>query len=751
MDWTAITGGGLLLLAGGAWYATKPKATRLRALGLPTSMPADTATRNNLPAAREGLIAIARDPHILLAATGSLGLVTRIQENLGLSPEQYKSMLKPAIDAFALYVQMLPASESHHHANPGGLLQHLLESASNASKLTQSYKLPKGAATEQQHKYKTHWAVGITLCALLHDVGKPIANQGITLHSQTSVLRPWDGLSGAMTQYAKATHYAVVFEYAPYDTHTRLPVILLQSLVNEKTRQWLEQAPGLLPAMMTYLDGKATDTDAIKEIVTLADQHSTKENLAAGPKSRFASARAVPAIERMLGGLRGAIADEELALNRAGAAGFVDTDGEHVYFVAGVVVDAARKWLDANETRNTGAAGLPKDNSRWFDTFQEHGALVAHPSGGSIWPIQVAIPKPDGGDWSMRLTTLKFRVQTVFAANNLPAPLDGTVTPELTKSKPIQETAQLPSVVVIEPPAIEAAQPTETVLQSERGLAAAAWQQQPAPAKTVFVDPFVDQVVPEPAAPLAANVVRVTHDPQADYAALERMMGMDLSSASPTPEAVVAKVLAVETHHPATPEAASAPANDEGDEFLSPAIAARMDDIPTSRSVLASPPVRAADEHTGTGTLGLKTLDPAVNQFLIWLQNGISRGDIPLNQSTGIAHVVPEGLALLSPRVFMDFVEQNPHLLALLEPNVTEVAKETKKTDKTNYKRLQRRVENSGYLLINTSKSKLHTYHARTDGAKMHMIVLGQPQRFFHGLPPENTRITRSSPPIIAI
>jgi Putative helicase/Putative conjugal transfer nickase/helicase TraI C-term len=763
VDWTVAAGGGLLLAAGGLWYATKPKRSRS---GQNDSQVATFAAPLSaaLPAPREGLIAIARDPQVLLAASGSLGLVTRIRENLGcLTPAQYDTLLKPAIDAFTLYVQMLPASESHHHANPGGLLVHLLESASTASKLTQSYKLPKGAATEDQHKYKPQWALGITICALLHDVGKPISNLGIALHSERRQLRSWDGLSGAMTQYGQATHYSVAFEYSPYESHTRLPVILLQSLVSEQTRQWLEQAPGLLPAMMGYLDGHASESDAIKEIVTLADQHSTKTNLANGPKSRFARARAVPAIERMLGGLRGAIADEELPLNRAGAAGFVDLDGEHVYFVAGVVVDAARKWLETKETRQTGAAGLPKDNSRWFDTLQEQGALVPHPSGGSIWPVQVSIPKPDGSDWEMRLTTLKFRVTTVFADNNRPAPLMGTVTPELlVKTKAtaegVQATGTTTAIVtdVMPVTASPSATTQDVVASFTAALAAmpvattaptrsAAPKPSKAPPPTLaFVNPHNNAAAEEP---VHAPTLLVTNDPQADYEAFERMMGM---ATAPTATPAVATATAASTPEALVATAETGSDEDDG-EFLSPAVSARMDVIVPQRSVLAAPPVRAADEHTGSGVRGLKELDPAVNQFFLWLQNGISRGEIVLNQPIGIAHVVTEGLALLTPRVFSDFVEQNPHLLALLEPNTAELDKETQKTDKTPNRRLQRRLENSGYLLISTTKSKIHTYTAKIGGSKMSMIILGQPQRFFHGLPPENKRITRISAPIVAI
>ncbi len=761
----STTGGALLLLAGGAWLASKPKrgdadAASSVAITKDVRIKPPFAARAliPLPPAREGLLAIAHDPTVLMQATGCKGLVTQIRDNLGLPDTDFTKLVLSAIDAFALYVQMLPASESHHHANPGGLLIHLLESACHASKIGQSYKLPRGAATEEQHKFKAHWAVGITLSALLHDVGKPISNLDLKLHDARGELGNWDGLSGAMTQYAKATHYSVKFGYAEYEAHTRLPVILMQSLVGHETRQWLEQAPGLIPAMMTYLDGKAPDNDAIKEIVTLADQHSVRQNLLTGPKTQFASARAVPAITRMLAGLRGAIADEEMALNRPGAGGFVDADGEHIYFVAGVVIDAARKWLDTNETRHHGAAGLPKDNTRWFDTFQEHGALVTHPSGGSIWPLHVAVAKPDGTVWEQRLTTLKFATKDVFAHNNLPRPLQGTLTPDLASKTPAAKLVDVASPVIVTTlEALPVQQTRNTRQLEEKGFNAGRAIFEAMPAPVSFVDPFIDSLAGQ--AHKTAPQLVTTGNAQDDYAAMEAMFGfaMPIESLAVSVSEGAGTGMTSPAETPTTPATASqiqaqtasyTEEDNDNAEFLSTSMSAKFDAMPAMRNVLAAPPVRPADEFTGLGTASMG-LDESVNHFLAWLQNGLSRGDIQYNQSTGMAHMVPEGLALLSPMVYIEFIRQNPHLHALFEPTDDERSKSTKKTDKALHRVIQRRLENSGLLRINTSKSKLHTYSARAgEGNKMTMIIIGRPQQFIHPLPPENNRITRLSPPL---
>ncbi|MBU4183580.1 MAG: TraI domain-containing protein, partial [Gammaproteobacteria bacterium] len=44
-----------------------------------------------------------------------------------LSSQVWRRDLQPAVQRYAEYVQLMPASESHHHAHVGGLLAHTLE------------------------------------------------------------------------------------------------------------------------------------------------------------------------------------------------------------------------------------------------------------------------------------------------------------------------------------------------------------------------------------------------------------------------------------------------------------------------------------------------------------------------------------------------------------------------------------------------------------------------------------------------
>ena len=77
-------------------------------------------------------------------------------------------------------VQLLPASESHHHSHLGGMLDHGLEVLSFSAKLRQSYVLPQNAAPEEQSKQRDAWTAAVIYAALVHDIGKVIVDIAVS-------------------------------------------------------------------------------------------------------------------------------------------------------------------------------------------------------------------------------------------------------------------------------------------------------------------------------------------------------------------------------------------------------------------------------------------------------------------------------------------------------------------------------------------------------------------------------------------
>ena len=67
-------------------------------------------------------------------------------QQVSMTQDMFNELYKKPIERYAEMVQLLPASESHHHSHLGGMLDHGLEVLSFSAKLRQSYVLPQNAA-----------------------------------------------------------------------------------------------------------------------------------------------------------------------------------------------------------------------------------------------------------------------------------------------------------------------------------------------------------------------------------------------------------------------------------------------------------------------------------------------------------------------------------------------------------------------------------------------------------------------------
>ena len=413
METVATLFGAVSLVAGVAVTMSGLRARQIRALTIPPGwlpvLSAETLTRN----------------------LGADSLIASIRVKTGLAPANFERDYGQTIVQFMAFVQLLPASESHHHAQPGGLLLHALETANIALHLRRAQVLPPGVAPEDIQRREHRWTFGVFLAALIHDVGKPLADLHIVIAKQRGE-GTWSPLAGAMAECG-ATRYRVTFgtwrdtpDGKPgvrnYAAHQRMGIFLLQRLVPQSTLAWLSEDAEMLSQLTAFLSGE-DKSNAIAGIVTQADRESVRLNLLTGQRTRFASARAVPLIERLMEALRRMLAEGGcLPLNRPGAAGFV-ADGQ-VWFVSKRLADEVRSFLAAHESA-TGIPG-PEKNDRLFDVWQEYGALIANPeTGGAIWRVRV---QADGFD--QILTLLRFPLEKLYPSpEHYPANFVGRVIP----------------------------------------------------------------------------------------------------------------------------------------------------------------------------------------------------------------------------------------------------------------------------------------------------------------------------------
>ena len=569
---------------------------------------------------------------VLVERTGTRHLIDSLRTKLGFPHEMFDAAVLPVIKAFAEFVQLLPASESHHHAEPGGLFTHTMEVASFALDYRRGQILPKGAPPEAIGEQAHRWTYAVFVAALLHDVGKPIADLRVYLRKGPFGSEPWTPLAGSMAACG-ATSYRVEFvarDSRQYELHAKLPVLLLNRFVPLSILGWCSVDEGLTRELLSNLaGGKAAHEGAFDQLVSRADSESVRRNLLTGSRVRFATARRVPLVEQLMHALRRMLKEGgRLPLNRSGAAGWVY--GGDLWFVSKRLADEVREYLLGIDSVEE---GIPSDNQRLFDTWQEYGAAVANPkTGGAVWNVTVL-----GPDYQHPLTLLRFPLSVLYER------------------------------VELYPPAMQG-----RIDNNEGGAESQKGKEQ------VYETVQAEEVIEE-------YLEAVDERAQLEEAA-------------------------------ATVPSHSAP-------MLRAAVE------PAWRDATASPLQADAEAP-----------EPAL-RFMGWVQEGLANGRLRFNESGALIHFVPEGMLLVSPRIFREFAKAHG-----------EDGKGGATPDEAQPgKLIQRQVLRAAWHVRADKGINMLTYHVIRGGRRISQlsgVVIEKPARFVNPVPPANPVLVRMTPSV---
>ena len=372
--------------------------------------------------------------------------IRQIRRLSSVNDHYWESLYQQAINNAADLIQLMPASGSHHHAGPGGLLSHTIEVCANTMRIAKAYQLPLGVGPEERVQLDQVWRYGLFAAALLHDVGKTLALLKITLTMKDGRSAPWSPYLGKMPETTQS--YCVQFQPSDYQLYHHLSVSLMDILPRQ-ARHWLLQDKRLIKQLMAWLNNDHYECGVIGEIVRQADMESTAANLRlGGHKVRFPGTFQLPMIDRLMTALRHLLHDGSLKLNRNGAAGWI-YQGK-AYLVCRTVANAVQNYLQEN-----GARDIPNDPTRLYDTWQEHGYALENSEGGAIWKVNI---KED--TYELNLTVMVFEANRLFKVGHIPAEMKGSITvlSQDTKIKTLSQTS-----------VTEARERTETVINPDSG------------------------------------------------------------------------------------------------------------------------------------------------------------------------------------------------------------------------------------------------------------------------------------------
>lgn len=360
----------------------------------------------------------------LLATPRRQKLLEHIWQRTSLSRRQFATLYLAPLERYAELVQQFPASENHHHAYPGGMLDHGLEIVAYALKLRQSYLLPAGVTPEAQAAQAEAWTAGTAYAALLHDIGK-IATDLHVEHADGSVWHPWHGplRKPYRFRYRKEREYRL---------HSAATGLLYAHLLDRDIFDWLSGYPDLWAALLYVLAGQYEHAGTLGELVVQADQASVAQELGGDPSKALVAPK--HALQRkLLDGLR-YLLKEAFKLNQAGPAdGWLTQDA--LWLVSKTVSDKLRAHL-----LQQGIDGIPASNTAVFNVLQDHGIALPTPGGKAIWKATVA---SDAG-WSHSFTFLKLSPALIWEAAERPAPFAGQVQVEQEQGDVAQQVPAAP-------------------------------------------------------------------------------------------------------------------------------------------------------------------------------------------------------------------------------------------------------------------------------------------------------------------
>ncbi|WP_367371552.1 MobH family relaxase [Pseudomonas lini] len=352
----------------------------------------------------EGYLPI-ESAHSLLAAEHRRQLLDRIWQYTALSHAQFTHLYLQPIHRYAEQVQQLPASETHHHAYLGGMLDHGLELVACSLKLRQSYLLPTGAAPEDQAAQTDAWSAGIAYGALLHDIGKIAVD--LLIERQDG--RPWHPWHGPLDQPYRFRY----LKDRDYHLHGAAAGLLYTQILDRPILDWLSGFPSLWASLLYVLAGQYERAGVLGELVIQADRVSTAQNIGGNP-SKALQAPIHSLQHHLISGLRHLV-QHELKLNQPGAAGWLTQDA--LWLVSKTVTDKLRAYLLSQSIE-----GIPSSNIAVFDELQSHGLVESTPEGKAIWTALVA-----QGNWQQNFTFLRLQPALIWGNENRPEAFSGTV------------------------------------------------------------------------------------------------------------------------------------------------------------------------------------------------------------------------------------------------------------------------------------------------------------------------------------
>ncbi|WP_172600139.1 MobH family relaxase [Sulfuricystis multivorans] len=343
-------------------------------------------------------------------------LIERIADTAIALPAQFERYYLSAIERFARFAHLLPASQSHHHRGAGGLLRHSLEVGLWALQSADKVLLDAAKTPSQRREMEPRWQFAVFVAALCHDAGKPVTDLTVANRDRSAV---WKPIKEDLYDWATRNRidaYFLDWREGRSRQHTVLSNLIADRIIGAEALEWIEEGgTELIVWLMESLNCNPSPTNLIHDLVIKADQTSVERDLKTLGVAMAGYDLGVPVERHLTDIMRRFIKEGVWLVNEPGAR-LWNIDG-HLY----LIWPAAGEEI-ARQVHEDGIPGIPRTPDGILDMLVERQIAFVRDGtapGDRLWKIAPAILAEKIPD--IRLTAIRLRDEAMVSSAPIPS------------------------------------------------------------------------------------------------------------------------------------------------------------------------------------------------------------------------------------------------------------------------------------------------------------------------------------------
>lgn len=343
-------------------------------------------------------------------------LIKRISDTAIALPAQFERYYLAAIERFARFAHLLPASQSHHHRGAGGLLRHSLEVGLWALQSADKVLLDAAKTPSQRREMEPRWQLAVFLAALCHDAGKPVTDLIVTNKDRTAIWKPIKEDLYDWAKKNKVDAYFLDWREGRSRQHTALSNLIADRIIGAEALEWIEEGgTELIVWLLESLNCNPGPTNLIHDLVVKADQTSVERDLKTLGVAMAGYDLGVPVERHLTDIMRRFIREGVWLVNEPGAR--LWNIGGHLY----LIWPAAGEEI-ARQVREDGIPGIPRTPDGILDMLVERQIAFIREGaapGDRLWKIAPAILAEKIPD--IKLPAIRLRDEAMVSSTPIPS------------------------------------------------------------------------------------------------------------------------------------------------------------------------------------------------------------------------------------------------------------------------------------------------------------------------------------------